>query len=482
VTSAGSAFGRYELIRRLDGGGMGEVFLARARGPERVQKTVVLKRMRTDRASDEHLRARFVDEARVAVSLSHPHIVPVFEFGELDGQYFIVMEWLRGGNLAGIAGSGRPPLSWAATALVGSQMCDALAYVHGRRNRQGAALVHGDVTPRNVLLSTDGHVLLADFGLARFAPRGRAGTARYLAPEQARGEAIDGRADLYALALVLSEAVTGMRVYDADPETAARQAKSGVMPDLNGCDAELAQLLRRALAAQPSGRHREATQMREAFDALLDREPRARANARAELIARTSQAGADAQALVTSLSRADQSVMATRDATAMADRRRRWPLWAALLLGVIATGATLARAFVPRAPAMPAATTVAPRPPAAAPTPTVTVTAQPMAPSPPGAPAPRTGDPAHHARAAAPHVAAPAETGFLDINATPWARVRIDGQSRGETPVLQLAIAAGSHRIELVNEPLGVRRELVVTVGPGEHVQRIIDLNEPASP
>src|SRR5206468_12673775 len=121
-------------------------------------------------------------------------------------------------------------------ALIGTQLCDALAYVHARVNKSGARLVHGDLTPRNILFSTDGHALLADFGLARFAGRGRAGTVRYQAPEQARGEAFDARADLYALALVLSEAVTGQPAYDRDGERAAKQAKVGVIPDFSGCD------------------------------------------------------------------------------------------------------------------------------------------------------------------------------------------------------------------------------------------------------
>jgi serine/threonine protein kinase len=476
---------------------MGEVFLARARGAERVQKTVVLKRMRGDRAADDKMRARFVEEARVAVSLSHPHIVPVFEFGELDGEYFLVMEWLRGGNLAAIAGHGKPPLSWAATALVGSQICDALAYVHNRRNRQGAALVHGDVTPRNVLLSTDGHVLLADFGLARFAPRGRAGTVRFLAPEQARGEAIDGRADLYALALVLAEAITGQPVYDADPERAARQARAGAMPDLTGCDPELAQVLRRALASNPSGRFRDAAQMREAFDALLDREPRARVLARRDLMERTTP-NVDAPAGDGS-SRMDPSA-ATRDATAL-PRPRRWPI--ALTLGVgLAAGSLLAlRGVVAHGHAstseMPSRSSGATEPvtgQATAP-PTRSSASAPLdrSPSPSLTPRPaptrttpqgpalvrsgRTNGTEHRNAETTPEPAS--SPALLDVNATPWARVRIDGQSRGETPILNLSLPAGTHRIELVNEPLGIRRELLVTLKPGERAQRIVDLNNP---
>jgi len=492
-------FGRYELIRPLDRGGMGEVWLARARGPERVHKTVVLKRIRGERASDDAARAHFAEEARVAVSLSHPHIVPVFEFGELDGTYFLVMEWLRGGHLGRVAGIDRAPLPWAATALIGTQLCDALAYVHARTNKAGARLVHGDVTPRNVLFSADGHALVADFGLARFAGHGRAGTLRYQAPEQARGDSFDARADLYALALVLSEAATGRAAYDRDAERAARQARVGIIPDFAGCDVELAGLLRRALSASPDGRFADAAKMRAAFEALLDREPGARAAARDEIVARLAAAtgvdGGDGPRSAT---------QATREAT-VAISPTRWALGAAAALALVAGGGLwIARAVAHRAPAMKAPTTAQP----ARPTPALTLPAPtpallpaptlpaslpaptPPAPTPP-APTPLAPSPppqtAAHAAAHAParHVEprptpsphrdeAPAT---LDVNATPWAHVRVDGTPRGETPLLGLSLPAGTHTIELANEPLGVHRELTVTLRPGEHARRVEDLS-----
>ncbi|HEX9105011.1 MAG TPA: serine/threonine-protein kinase, partial [Polyangia bacterium] len=375
------AFGRYELIRPLDQGGMGEVWLARARGPERVHKTVVLKRIRAERATDDTARARFAEEARVAVSLSHPHIVPVFEFGELDGTYFLVMEWLRGGNLGRIAGVERAPLPWAAAALIGTQLCDALAYVHARANKSGARLVHGDVTPRNVLFSTDGHALLADFGLARFAGRGGAGTLRYQAPEQARGEVFDARADLYALALVLSEAATGRPAYERDSERAARQARVGVIPDFAGCDEGLASALRRALSASPEGRFADAAAMRAAFEALLDREPGARAAGRAEIFARCATPSA-----ADSGEGPRTATQATREATVAAPPSR-WGLGAAAVLVLVGTGALwlglaahhrLARAQLP--PPSSPSPAVSPSPsPAVSPTPTL---APPVSPSP----------------------------------------------------------------------------------------------------
>jgi serine/threonine-protein kinase len=470
-------FGRFELVGPLGSGGMAEVFLARAGGAARVQKTVVLKRLRPEQTEDEAARARFVEEARVAVSLSHPHLVPVFEFGEQDGRYFLVMEWVRGGELARVAGVDRAPLGWAAAALCGSQLCDALAYVHARKDRRGAGLVHGDVTPRNVLLSRDGHALLGDFGLARFAPRGRAGTRRFLAPEQARGEPSDGRADLYALALVLTEAATGQPAYDRDPERAEKQARVGLAPVLDGVDEGLAALLKRALAPSAESRFADAAAMRDAFESLLDREPRARATGRAELIARVAVSREDAPP--SPESRLDPSALATREATrAPRSRSLVLPLLAAAIAGAL--GLTLLTRI---APTKPAPKIEAPPPPRVeAPLPPkveAPATAKVEAPAPPKAevPAPVAAKPSPHAPRK-PTATAPAAPATLDLNAVPWAHVRIDGADRGETPLLGLSLPPGPHRIELANEPLGVRRELRLDLPPAGHVERVVDLTK----
>src|SRR5262249_39400354 len=161
---------------------------------------------------------------------------------------------------------------------------------HARSDRRGAHLVHGDVTPHNVLLSPDGHALVADFGLARFAPRDAAGTRRYQAPEQARGEPFDGRADLYALALILCEVATGQPACDRAPARAPVQARGGIRPPLDGCEPALAAVLRRVLAASPEARPPHAASLRDQLEALFEREPRARAAGRAELVARMAAA------------------------------------------------------------------------------------------------------------------------------------------------------------------------------------------------
>jgi serine/threonine-protein kinase len=438
--------GRYELVKRLGSGGMGEVWLARTRGPERVQKLVVLKRLLPERLADETARARFVDEARVAVGLSHPRLVPVFDFGSSEnGEYFLAMEYMRGGDLARIAGIDRAPLAWTAVALLGSELCDALAYVHAKKDRRDAGLVHGDVTPHNVLLSQEGHALLADFGLMRFAPRDRAGTRRYQAPEQARGEPFDGRADLYALALVLVEAATGKPAYDRDP--AAAQTRVGLVPQLDGVDSELAAILKRALAPSPESRP-DARSLRDQFDALLDREPRARTQGRAELAERV--ASMPPPNLPASLT----------EATRAAEPSRRWWMWVPVGVSLIAGGWWLSS----RPPA--------PQPIALAPSPSPTVVVV-ISPSPVVVIAPPPAPPpSHPAKKARPLPSVAPAMARLDLNAMPWAHVRIDGEDRGDTPILDLELPAGPHRIELSNEPLGVHRELVVELHPGEHARR----------
>src|SRR5512142_2865710 len=211
------ALGRYELLRPLARGGMAEVFLARRRAGG-VEKWLVVKRIRAERAGDARFLDLFVREARLSMSLVHQNIVPVFDFGKIDDQVFLAMERVEGkdlgSSLARAPGHHLPPLL---AAFIAAECCQALDYAHQRKGPDGVALgiVHRDVTPRNVLLSWSGEVKLTDFGIAALAGEDSTakmiGTPAYMAPEQARGEPLDARADLYAVGLVLREALTGVR-------------------------------------------------------------------------------------------------------------------------------------------------------------------------------------------------------------------------------------------------------------------------------
>src|SRR3954469_18270501 len=215
------ALGRYELLRPLARGGMADVYLARRRAAG-IEKWLVVKRMRPERAGDARFLDLFVREARLSMSLVHQNIVPVFDFGRIDDQVFLAMERVEGkdlgSSLARAATHRVPPLL---AAFIAAECCQALDYAHQRKGPDGVPLgiVHRDVTPRNVLMSWSGEVKLADFGIATLAgedARHLVGTAAYMAPEQARREPLDPRADLYALGLVLREALTGEQARAGD--------------------------------------------------------------------------------------------------------------------------------------------------------------------------------------------------------------------------------------------------------------------------
>src|ERR1041385_2126403 len=210
------ARGHYELLRPPARGGMADVVLAR-RCAAGIDKWLVVKRMRPGISADPWSLDRFVREARLSMSLTHQNIVPVFDCGRMDDHVFLARERVEGAalglSLARAAGHRLPPLL---AAFVAAECCEALDYAHQRKGPDGAPLgiVHRDVTPRNVLLSWAGEVKLTDFGIAAIAGDATSrllGTPQYMAPEQARSEAIDPRADIYAIGLVLREAITGVR-------------------------------------------------------------------------------------------------------------------------------------------------------------------------------------------------------------------------------------------------------------------------------
>jgi beta-lactam-binding protein with PASTA domain/tRNA A-37 threonylcarbamoyl transferase component Bud32 len=205
--------GRYRLVAPLGTGASAQVFLA---DDVRLERQVAIKMLQPALADDERFLRRFRAEARTVAAISHPNVVVVHDWGDDDVPY-LVTEYLAGGSLRAILHAGRR-LTPAQALVVGLDVCRGLAHAHG------LGLVHRDLKPANVLFDTDGRLRIADFGLARAIaeasvtePDGAmVGTARYVAPEQARGERLDGKADVYALGLVLVEAVTGTVPFASD--------------------------------------------------------------------------------------------------------------------------------------------------------------------------------------------------------------------------------------------------------------------------
>jgi eukaryotic-like serine/threonine-protein kinase len=220
-------FGRYLLLDRVDVGGMAEVFLARVVVGEGAGRLVAVKRLLPTLAEDPELVRMFLDEARIAVQLDHPGVARVEDLGQHGAAYFIALEYVPGRPLKALLDllsrrGQRLPVPLACH--VGLRLLEALDHVHRRCGADGRALgiVHRDVSPQNVLLSFAGEVKLVDFGLAQAGARGARevpgvlrGKAAYLAPEQARGQPVDARTDLFATGVLLHEMLTGRRLFAA---------------------------------------------------------------------------------------------------------------------------------------------------------------------------------------------------------------------------------------------------------------------------
>ncbi len=206
--------GRYLLEQRIAFGGMASVWRAH---DETLRRTVAVKLLHDHLAADEGLRERFRREAVAAAKLGHPGIVGLYDTGEHPEATYLVMAYVEGPTLRELLAE-RGRLEIGEAAAVTAQVAEALSYAHAR------GLVHRDVKPANILLETDGSAKIADFGIAKVAESARdltqtgtvLGTAAYVAPEQVRGEPVDGRADEYALACVLYEAVSGRRPFEAE--------------------------------------------------------------------------------------------------------------------------------------------------------------------------------------------------------------------------------------------------------------------------
>jgi tetratricopeptide (TPR) repeat protein len=295
-----AAFGRYRLLERLGQGGMAEVFKAKSYGVEGFEKVLVIKRILPELARRPDFVEMFVYEAKLAVRLSHANIVQVFDLGKTPTSeppgapatdaYYIAMEYVHGLDLASVLARCRRQqiaLPIQMGVYVASEVAKGLDHAHRRRDEQMRPLgvVHRDVSPQNVLLSFEGEVKVTDFGIAKargaLERRPEDTTAHklqgkfgYMSPEQARGESVDPRSDLFSLGTILYECVAGGNPFNA-PTTfeTLRRVQACEYPPLEllrpDTPPELAAIIKTAMAADPARRYPDAGRMYEALLAFL---------------------------------------------------------------------------------------------------------------------------------------------------------------------------------------------------------------------
>jgi len=225
----------YEMIRKLAEGGMGVVYEAVQLGAGNFKKVVAVKLIREEFSAIEEFQKNFIGEARLVADLIHTNIVQTYHLGQIGGQYFMVMEFVRGVNLEVFIEKhralGRPiPIDLAAFII--SRIARGLAYAHQKCDREGRHLniVHRDIGPKNVLLAYEGDVKLTDFGIAKaldlmYNEEGKviAGKDEYLSPEQANYAVTDARADLFPLGIVLTELLLGKNLFRAVDRAQSRR-------------------------------------------------------------------------------------------------------------------------------------------------------------------------------------------------------------------------------------------------------------------
>src|SRR6185295_2862573 len=273
------AFGKYTLLHQIAKGGMAELYLALHRSTAGFEKLVVIKRALPLFNHEEDFIAMLLHEARIAATLSHPNIMQIYDVGQADGTYYIAMEHVHGEDLRAIQRqllkrSQDFPLEHALSVVIG--LCSWLAYAHAKFDLAGNHLriVHRDISPHNVLVSYSGDVKLVDFGVAKsrvqLTDQTRAGSIKgkiaYMSPEQALGQTLDARSDVFAIGTTLYELTTGRRLFKArtDFETLRMVGAAKILPPREprpGYPPELEKVVMKSLAQYPQDRYQSAREL-----------------------------------------------------------------------------------------------------------------------------------------------------------------------------------------------------------------------------
>ncbi len=523
----GERFGNYELLEKVAVGGMAEIFMARAVHGQGVEKLVCIKRIHPALSADRLFVAMFIDEARLGVTMAHGNIVPIFDFGYVDGHYFLAMEYVEGLDLASLAGRAKVVgLEWPPQLAIYVVMCvlEGLGYAHNKRDEQGRPLklVHRDVSPSNVLISNDGQVKLLDFGIARSRAREfetRTGVIKgkpgYMSPEQAAGSNVDARADVWSCGAVLHELITGSRLKDGRKKVE---------------DELIEMVIDRALTANRDKRYSDAGAFQRALaDVLAQRNWRPYAHNIAEFLGSVELARAPGQdwdmkskgvekhladalrsvkADLSSVSRATIRVTGTESLpveppTALAtttedmgSRSRPFKKFVGPLL--IAASLALIVAAIVGFTVVPgmvgsggdemdlAVSSMIDRPEQVDPPGEPEAAAIELDVKPPDARPPDAGLTAGTVPKGATMIKPrvknrPVKRAFLSVAADPWANVILDGKNIGQTPIQKRSIAPGRHKVVFSWSYGKISRTVRFSVKPGES-KLISERRDPEKP
>ncbi|MBN9684208.1 MULTISPECIES: protein kinase domain-containing protein [unclassified Corallococcus] len=283
-------YGSYQLLKRLATGGMAQIYLARRPGSDAPDKLLVLKRILPHLSENDEFVRMFLDEARIAARLAHPNVVQIYDLGAEGDTFFIAMEYIHGVDARRLwkrsETAGRPlPVPLVCRILL--EACAGLDYAHKKTDAAGRPLgiVHRDVSPQNILVTFDGGVKVVDFGIAKAADQAtvtRSGVLKgkysYMSPEQASGQRVDRRSDVFALGVVLHELLTGGRLFKrhSDMLTLSAVAECNVPAPSQVAPrvpVELDAIVLKALAKDPEARYQHAQELQRALEGWLASQP-----------------------------------------------------------------------------------------------------------------------------------------------------------------------------------------------------------------
>jgi len=282
----GIKFGQYVLLEKIATGGMAEVWKARMRGVEGFQKIVAIKKILPHLSDNQDFIEMFIDEAKLAAQLNHNNIIHIYDLGKIQSSYYIAMEYIDGADLKTILRRGEErgqPIQVELALFIASKIASALDYAHRKHDFEGKemGLVHRDVSPQNVLISQEGDIKLCDFGIAKAASKAShtqagalKGKLQYMSPEQAWGRHIDKRSDIFALATVLFEMLTGRKLFTGDNELSileqVREARVATPSEMNDeVTPEIDRIVQKALQKDAANRYQTAGEMARDLDAVL---------------------------------------------------------------------------------------------------------------------------------------------------------------------------------------------------------------------